>query len=49
MLVCYDSRVVVAMTDQGPAAWTGRQLDLSVGAAWAIGLEVEGGGWVEVY
>ena len=34
--------VVVTVTDRGPAAWTGRALDLSRGAARALGLERRG-------
>lgn len=49
LLVCYDRCITVRVTDRGPAAWTGRSLDLSVGAAWAIGLDAEGVGVVEVY
>jgi rare lipoprotein A len=37
--VCYRERcVVVRISDRGPAKWTGRQLDLSKGAARAIGM-----------
>ena len=49
LLVCYDRCITVRVTDRGPAAWTGRSLDLSVGAAWAIGLDAEGVAVVEVY
>ena len=34
--------VVVRVNDRGPAAWTGRSLDLSWGAARAIGLDRAG-------
>jgi rare lipoprotein A len=34
--------VVVRVNDRGPAAWTGRSLDLSRGAARAIGIESAG-------
>jgi len=36
--VCYRSCTVVRVNDRGPAAWTGRNLDLSRGAAAQIGL-----------
>jgi rare lipoprotein A len=37
--VCYRGAcVVVRISDRGPAKWTGRQLDLSKGAARAIGM-----------
>ena len=36
--VCYTRCVVVRVTDRGPALWTGRQLDLSRGAAVATGM-----------
>lgn len=49
LTVCYDTCVDVTVNDRGPAAWTGRSLDLSQGAAYAIGLDVEGVDWVEVY
>ncbi|PPD45410.1 MAG: hypothetical protein CTY15_04415 [Methylocystis sp.] len=40
--------VVVRVNDRGPAAWTGRSLDLSRGAASAIGLISSGIGAVRV-
>ncbi|MGJ0509117.1 MAG: septal ring lytic transglycosylase RlpA family protein [Methylocystis sp.] len=40
--------VVVRVNDRGPAVWTGRSLDLSRGAATAIGLISAGAGAVEV-
>lgn len=36
--VCYRRCVVVRITDRGPARWTGRSLDLSKGAARAVGM-----------
>ena len=37
--VCWRSRcVVVRVNDRGPAAWTGRGLDLSRGAAQRLGM-----------
>lgn len=36
--VCFRSCVVVRVNDRGPASWTGRALDLSLGAARAIGM-----------
>ena len=36
--VCYARCVTVRVNDRGPAAWTGRALDLSRGAASAIGM-----------
>lgn len=37
--VCYRGAcVVVRISDRGPAKWTGRQLDLSKGAARTIGM-----------
>jgi rare lipoprotein A len=39
--------VVVTINDRGPAAWTGKVLDLSVGAARAIGITLRMGvGWI---
>ena len=35
--VCYEGCVVVRINDRGPAKWTGKSLDLSRGAAYAIG------------
>ncbi|RNJ51614.1 septal ring lytic transglycosylase RlpA family lipoprotein [Methylocystis hirsuta] len=35
--VCYRGCVVVRINDRGPAAWTGKALDLTAGAARAIG------------
>jgi len=41
--VAYRGReVVVRVNDRGPAVWTGRSLDLSYGAARAIGLDRAG-------
>jgi rare lipoprotein A len=39
--------VIVRINDRGPAAWTGRSLDLSLGAARALGLERAGVARVE--
>lgn len=36
--VCFRGCATVRVNDRGPAAWTGRSLDLSRGAARAIGL-----------
>lgn len=36
--VCYHGCVVVRINDRGPARWTRRSLDLSRGAARAIGM-----------
>jgi rare lipoprotein A len=36
--VCYRSCTTVRVNDRGPAAWTGRSLDLSRGAARSIGM-----------
>lgn len=36
--VCLHGCAVVRVNDRGPAAWTGRSLDLAYGAARAIGL-----------
>lgn len=36
--VCYRACATVLVNDRGPAAWTGRSLDLSHGAARAIGM-----------
>lgn len=36
--VCYRACATVRVNDRGPAAWTGRSLDLSRGAARAIGM-----------
>ena len=47
--VTYKGRsVTVRVNDRGPAAWTGRTLDLSYGAARAIGLTDRGVGLVQV-
>jgi rare lipoprotein A len=47
LLVSYHGRsVVVRVNDRGPAAWTGRSLDLTYGAARALGMG--GLGWVKV-
>lgn len=47
--VTYRGRsVVVRVADRGPAAWTGRSLDLSRGAAAAIGLTRAGVGNVSL-
>lgn len=49
LLVSHGGRsVVVRVNDRGPAAWTGRSLDLSRGAASAIGLISSGIGAVRV-
>lgn len=48
LLVCHDSCVVARVNDVGPAAWTGRGIDLSLGTARATGLLESGLGWVSV-
>lgn len=49
LLVTHHGRsVVVRVNDRGPAAWTGRSLDLSRGAATRIGLITNGTGPVLV-
>jgi rare lipoprotein A len=49
LLVSHGGRsVVVRVNDRGPAAWTGRSLDLSRGAASRIGLISSGTGAVQV-
>ncbi len=49
LLVTHRGRsVVVRVNDRGPAAWTGRSLDLSRGAATRIGLIANGTGPVLV-
>jgi len=40
--------VVVRVTDRGPAAWTGKEIDLSMGAASKIGLKSAGVGKVKI-
>jgi rare lipoprotein A len=40
--------VVVRVNDRGPAAWTGRSLDMSRGAATQLGLVTRGTGQVRV-
>ncbi len=40
--------VVVVVNDRGPAAWTGRQLDLSRGAAQALGFKAQGTAMVRI-
>lgn len=44
VLVCYEACVTARVNDRGPAAWTGREYDLSLGTARAIGLADEGVG-----
>lgn len=44
--VCYRGCATVRINDRGPAAWTGRSLDLARGAASAIGLTGPGVGRV---
>ena len=46
--VCYVRCAIVRINDRGPAAWTGNALDLSRGAATAIGLIGAGTGFVQV-
>lgn len=47
--VCYKQRcAVVRVNDRGPAAWTGRSLDLAFGAARAIGMTAAGVARVQV-
>lgn len=46
--VCFHGCAVVRINDRGPAAWTGRSLDLARGAASAIGLVGPGSGNVRV-
>jgi rare lipoprotein A len=46
--VCYRACAVVRVNDRGPAAYTGRSLDLSRGAAKVIGLTSVGVGRVIV-
>jgi rare lipoprotein A len=36
--VCHRGCVVVVVNDRGPASWTGKDIDLSAGAARAIGM-----------
>jgi rare lipoprotein A len=48
LTVCYKGCVEVVVTDRGPAAWTGNNLDLSRGAAEAIGLTSVGVATVHV-
>lgn len=38
LTVCFHGCTTVRVNDRGPAAWTGRSLDLSHGAARAIGM-----------
>ncbi len=46
--VCFRACAVVRVNDRGPARWTGRSLDLSKGAALAVGLHSVGSGVVRV-
>ena len=49
LIVSHAGRsVVVRINDRGPAAWTGRSLDVSRGAATALGLIQTGTGKVNV-
>lgn len=43
-----DRNVIVRVNDRGPAAYTGRSIDLSYGAALRIGLVPRGSGPVEI-
>lgn len=47
--VCLNGCVVVRINDRGPAKWTGKSLDLSLGAARAIGMVRAGVATVQVY
>lgn len=47
--VCYTTCVVARVNDRGPAAWTGRIVDFSLGTALATGLYWSGVGPVVVY
>ena len=46
--VCARRCAVVVINDRGPAAWTGRALDLSLGSARAVGLDGVGPVTLEV-
>jgi len=46
--VCFRGCAVVRVNDRGPARWTGRSLDLSKGAAIAVGLHDIGSAAVRV-
>lgn len=48
LTVCFESCQVVTVTDRGPYV-TGRDIDLSLGAARAIGLEPYGVAGVYIY
>lgn len=49
LLISHGGRsVVVRVNDRGPAAWTGRSLDVSRGAAARLGLIARGSGQVHV-
>lgn len=49
LLLTYGGRsVIVRINDRGPAAWTGRSLDVSRGAATQLGLIERGTGQVRV-
>ncbi len=49
LLLTYGGRsVIVRVNDRGPAAWTGRSLDVSRGAATQLGLIERGTGQVHV-
>ncbi|MEF3366115.1 septal ring lytic transglycosylase RlpA family protein [Methylocystis sp. 9N] len=49
LLLTYGDRsVIVRVNDRGPAAWTGRSLDVSRGAATELGLIERGTGQVRV-
>lgn len=49
LLLTYGGRsVIVRVNDRGPAAWTGRSLDVSRGAATQLGLIERGTGQVRV-
>lgn len=47
--VCLYGCVVVRINDRGPAVWTGKSLDLSLGAAQAIGMVRAGIATVQVF
>ncbi len=48
LLVCDDFCTTATVTDRGPAQWTGKDIDLSLGTAYWSGLLDDGTGYVYV-
>ncbi len=48
LLICEDFCTTATVTDRGPAFWTGKDIDLSLGVAYRSGLLEDGTGLVYV-